>query len=96
MIHNYIKLSKVYLLQMKKYNIIIIGAGCSGLSLAYRLLDTNIDVCILESGSKNNRVRKTWSYWDVYDHPFTDLENNSLRNMYCLNNLSTVKLNCNN
>ena len=96
MIHNYIKLSKVCLLQMKKYNIIIIGAGCSGLSLAYRLLDTNIDVCILESGSKNNRVRKTWSYWDVYDHPFTDLENNSLRNMYCLNNLSTVKLNCNN
>ena len=58
---------------MKKYNIIIIGAGCSGLSLAYRLLDTNMDVCILESGSKNNRVRKTWSYWDVYDHPFTCL-----------------------
>ena len=81
---------------MKKYNIIIIGAGCSGLSLAYRLLDTDMNVCILESGSKNNRIRKTWSYWDVYDHPFMDLENNSLLNMYCLNNLSTVKLNCSN
>ena len=81
---------------MKKYNIIIIGAGCSGLSLAYRLLDSDINVCILESGSKNNRIRKTWSYWDVYDHPFTDLENNSLTNMYCLNDLSTVKLKCKN
>ena len=94
MIHNYIKLLEIYLSQMKKYNIIIIGAGCSGLSLAYRLLDTNIKVCILESGSKNNRIRKTWSYWDIYNHPFIDLEGNSLENIYCLNNLSSIKLNC--
>ena len=47
---------------MKKYDIVIIGAGCSGLSLAYRLLNTNINICILESGNIENRIRKTWSY----------------------------------
>ena len=80
---------------MKKYNIIIIGAGCSGLSLAYRLLDTDMNVCILESGSKNNRIRKTWSYWDVYEHPFNNLENNSLNYISCMNNSNSIKLNCN-
>ena len=80
---------------MKKYDIAIIGAGCSGLSLAYRLLNSNINVCILESGNRENRIRKTWSYWDTYQHPFTSLENNSLNNIYCINNSSSIKLNCN-
>ena len=75
------KLSKTFPLLMKKYDIVIIGAGCSGLSLAYRLLNTNISVCILETGNKKNRIRKTWSYWDVYEHPFNNLENNVLYNM---------------
>ena len=79
---------------MKNYDIIIIGAGCSGLSLAYRLLNTNINVCILESGSRENRIRKTWSYWDIYQHPFAKLENNSLNDIYCINNSSPTKLNC--
>jgi len=79
---------------MKKYDIIIIGAGCSGLSLAYRLLNTSINVCILETGSRENRIRKTWSYWDIYQHPFTILENNSLDYIHCINNSSPIKLNC--
>ncbi len=86
---------KVFRLQMKKYDIVIIGAGCSGLSLAYRLFDTNVNVCILESGCKEDRIRKTWSYWDIYQHPFSKLENNSLNNIYCINNSSSIKLNCN-
>ena len=81
-------------LYMKKYDIIIIGAGCSGLSLAYRLTNTNINICILESGNQKNRIRKTWSYWDVYQHPFAELENNSLDHIYCVNNSSPKKLNC--
>ena len=81
-------------LHMKKYDIIIIGAGCSGLSLAYRLINTNINICILESGNQKNRIRKTWSYWDVYQHPFAELENNSLNHIYCINNSSPKKLNC--
>ena len=80
---------------MKKYDIVIIGAGCSGLSLAYRLLNTNISVCILETGNKKNRIRKTWSYWDVYEHPFNNLENNSLNYISCMNNSNSIKLNCN-
>ena len=79
---------------MKKYDIAIIGAGCSGLSLAYRLLNSNINVCILESGNRENRIRKTWSYWDIYQHPFTLLENNSLNNIYCTNNSSSIELDC--
>ena len=79
---------------MKKYDILIIGAGCSGLSLAYRLLSTNINVCILESGNVKNRIRKTWSYWNVYNHPFNKLENNSLRYMNCINDSKLIKLNC--
>lgn len=78
---------------MKKYDIAIIGAGCSGLSLAHRLLDSNINICILESGSLKNRIRKTWSYWDVYQHPFTELENNSL-NSININYSESIKLDC--
>jgi len=89
------KLSKIFHLLMKKYDIVIIGAGCSGLSLAYRLLNTNISVCILETGNKKNRIRKTWSYWDVYEHPFNNLENNSLNYISCMNNSNSIKLNCN-
>ena len=79
---------------MKKYDIVIIGAGCSGLSLAHRLLDTNINICILESGNRENRIRKTWSYWDIHQHPFAKLEYNSLSNIYCINNSFPIKLNC--
>lgn len=61
---------------MKKYDIIIIGAGCSGLSLAYRLASSSFKVCIFDSHDNTNRIRKTWSYWDVYNHPFKHLEIN--------------------
>ena len=79
---------------MKKYDIVIIGAGCSGLSLAYRLIDTNISICILESGRRENRARKTWSYWDVYSHPFAKLENNSLNKLYCAIDSRSTEINC--
>ena len=79
---------------MKKYDIAIIGAGCSGLSLAYRLSNTNLNICILESGNLHNRIRKTWSYWDVYGHPFKKLENNSLNNINCISEGESTNLNC--
>jgi len=75
---------------MKKYDIIIIGAGCSGLSLAYRLINSNLKVCLLESGNRNDRVRKTWSYWDIYNHPFKSLENNSLTRLEVNHNASAL------
>ena len=58
---------------MKEYDIIIVGAGCSGLSLAYRLINTKYKVCVIDNNSKTNRIRKTWSYWDTYKHPFKEL-----------------------
>ena len=78
---------------MIKYDVIIIGAGCSGLSLAYRLLNTNKKVCVIEKFSKNKRVPKTWSYWNVYDHPFKNLEINHLSELFVRND-SMVKINC--
>jgi len=79
---------------MKKYDIAIIGAGCSGLSLAYRLLNTNLNICILESGDRENRTRKTWSYWNVYDHPFAKFEINSLGDINCIDNSNSVSIDC--
>ena len=66
---------------MKHYDVVIIGAGCSGLSLAYRLIGSSLKVCILDNMKRNNRYRKTWSYWNTYQHPFEHLQvysNNSL------------------
>ena len=59
---------------MKNYDIVIIGAGCSGLSLAYRLIDSSFSVCVIDNKSRDNRIRKTWSYWNTYSHPFRELE----------------------
>ena len=59
---------------MKNYDIVIIGAGCSGLSLAYRLIDSPFSVCVIDNAPRENRIRKTWSYWNTYTHPFRNLE----------------------
>ena len=78
---------------MKKYDIVIIGAGCSGLSLAYRLIDLPFRVCVIDNASRENRIRKTWSYWNTYNHPFRHLEKepNLLLN---IKNIKTTTLNC--
>ncbi len=50
----------------KSYDIIICGAGCAGLSLAYRLCDPffqNLTILIIEPESKTQNDR-TWSYWE--------------------------------
>ena len=56
-----------------KYDYIIIGAGCAGLSLAYRLLNKNYKVCILESNTNINEKNKIWSFWDTKKTPFNHL-----------------------
>ena len=78
---------------MKEYDIIIVGAGCSGLSLAYRLINTKYKVCVIDNNSKTNRIRKTWSYWDTYKHPFKELAK-SFNNNLCISNNSNVTLDC--
>ena len=78
---------------MKHYDIAIIGAGCSGLSLAYRLIGTHHTVCVLDNTKKSNRYRKTWSYWNTYNHPFQHLQTYSNRSL-AVKNSSQIMLDC--
>ena len=60
---------------MKEFDYIIIGGGCSGLSLAYELnLNNklkNKSLAIIEPRTEYKRD-KTWSFWKVTDHNFDD------------------------
>ncbi len=60
---------------MKKFNYVIIGGGCAGLSLAYelevndKLKDKSLAIIETRGGYKRD---KTWSFWKVFDHNFDD------------------------
>jgi lycopene beta-cyclase len=60
---------------MKKFDYIIIGGGCAGLSLAYELEINNKlnskTLAIIEPRAEYKRD-KTWSFWKVYEHNFQD------------------------
>ena len=75
---------------MKQYDVVIIGAGCSGLSLAYRLIESSLRVCILDNMKRVNRHRKTWSYWNTYQHPFEHLQAFSNRSLIVKNSSQTT------
>ena len=60
---------------MKEFDYVIIGGGCSGLSLAYELeihkkLE-NKTLAIVEPRNEYKRD-KTWSFWKVINHNFDD------------------------
>ena len=60
---------------MKKFDYVIIGGGCAGLSLAYELEINNKlkdkTLAIIEQREEYKRD-KTWSFWKVFDHNFED------------------------
>ena len=60
---------------MKKFDFVIVGGGCAGLSLAYELEINyrlkNKTLAIIESRKEYKRD-KTWSFWKVFDHNFDD------------------------
>ena len=60
---------------MKKFDYVIIGGGCAGLSLAYELeINNKLDsktLAIIEPRAVYKRD-KTWSFWRVIDHNFDD------------------------
>ena len=60
---------------MKEFDIVIIGGGCSGLSLAYQL-EINSKLKGRSLAIIDNRDRyfrdKTWSFWKVNQHDFED------------------------
>ncbi len=56
------------------YEFTILGAGCSGLSLCYYLLEEGVDAPILILDRKRNfEDDRTWCFWDVEPTPFTHL-----------------------
>ena len=60
---------------MSNYDYIIIGAGCSGLSLLYEMNKSDIlknKTCAIFDKRKQFNKDKIWSYWDVYEHSFSD------------------------
>ena len=84
---------------MKEFDYVIIGGGCSGLSLAYELdihkkLE-NKTLAIIEPRNEYKRD-KTWSFWKVINHNFEDCvvkswnnfsikTSNNFRNIKCDN-----------
>ena len=57
-----------------RYEFVILGAGCSGLSLCYYLLERGVDAPILILDRKRSfEDDRTWCFWDVEPNPFTHL-----------------------
>ena len=73
------------MLMQNNYDYIIIGAGCAGLSLAYRLLNKSHTVCIIESSDDINKRNKLWSFWDTYETPFNHLIKKKWKNLLISN-----------
>ncbi len=60
---------------MKQYDYIICGAGCAGLSLAYRLCDPKFQqkrILVLDKEPKTSNDR-TWSFWIDKPHLFDNI-----------------------
>jgi lycopene beta-cyclase len=60
---------------MEKFDYIIVGAGCSGLSLAYEMNTKNLfndKTCAIIDKRKEFYRDKIWSYWNIYEHSFYD------------------------
>jgi lycopene beta-cyclase len=57
-----------------RYEFVILGAGCSGLSLCYYLLEGGVDAPILILDRKRTfEDDRTWCFWDVESTPFSQL-----------------------
>ncbi|MDJ0835911.1 MAG: lycopene cyclase family protein [Acidobacteriota bacterium] len=55
-------------------DILIVGAGCAGLSLAVHLVNAglcDLHITILDAKTHFRRDR-TWCFWDTEDHPFVE------------------------
>ena len=58
----------------EQYEYVVLGAGCSGLSFCYYMLEEGIDASILILDRKRSfEDDRTWCFWDVEHTPFTDL-----------------------
>jgi lycopene beta-cyclase len=84
---------------MNKFDYIIIGAGCSGLSLAFEMNRNNIfknKTCAIIDKRENFNRDKIWSYWGVNEHSFNDCLINKWNRFSIKNNNEEIILNCEN
>jgi lycopene beta-cyclase len=84
---------------MKEFDYVIIGGGCAGLSLAYELeIHKKLDdktLAIIEPRQEYKRD-KTWSFWKVIDHNFSDCIKKSWKNFSINIPNKNKHLECNN
>ena len=80
-----------------KYDYIILGGGCSGLSLAYHLNTANKlknkTLCIVEKRDSYRRD-KIWSFWNFKDSDFNDCKLNTWKSFLLRNNNVDTIVNC--
>ena len=80
-----------------KFDYIILGGGCSGLSLAYRLNIANKlhnkSLCVIEKRDSYNRD-KIWSFWDFKNSEFNDCKLKSWKSFQIRNNNKETIVNC--
>lgn len=58
----------------ERYEYVILGAGCAGLSLCYYLLELGVETPILILDHKQSFADdRTWCFWDVEPTPFSHL-----------------------
>ena len=77
-----------------KYDYIIIGAGCAGLSLAYRMLNKDFKVCVIEKESNISKKNKLWSFWDTYENPFNHLVEKKWSQFLIQNESKILSIDC--
>ena len=67
-----------------KYDIIIAGSGCAGLSLLYRILKDSVlktkKILVVDKGEKNTNDR-TWCYWEKEDGLFEPIVTHQWRTL---------------
>ena len=84
---------------MEKFDYIIVGAGCSGLSLAYEMNVKNLfndKTCAIIDKRKEFNRDKIWSYWNIYEHSFYDCLINKWDKFYVKKNQNEIILDCEN
>ncbi len=82
---------------MKEFDYVIIGGGCSGLSLAFELeihkkLE-NKTLAIIEPRNEYKRD-KTWSFWRVFNHNFDDCVKKSWNNFSIKTSINSRDIKC--
>ena len=85
------------MIKNKKYDYIILGGGCAGLSLAYHLNQSNKlankTLCVVEKRKTYTRD-KTWSFWKFDEHLFNDCIDMSWNNFFIQWGNKRIEVDC--